>query len=85
MIELKDLQAEKERMERIVEEAKNRETTTSVNPSELEDKVNKKIATVIDAIDDLPIVEAKSLVQKLVEKVVVYEEKNIEIVLLNPS
>jgi len=85
LIEIKDLQAEKERMERLVEEAKNRESTTSVNTSELEDKVNKKIASVIDAIDNLPVVEAKSLVQTLVDKVVLYEEKNIEIVLLNPS
>lgn len=84
LIELEILHTEKVRMEKIMKEAENRDATTLVDTSELEKKVTQKIATVVDAIDNLPVVEAKSLVQTLVEKVVLFEEKNIEIVLLIP-
>lgn len=85
LIEIEDLQEEKERMEKVVNEAATREsTTTTVNTAELEEKLNRKISSIIDAIDTLPVVEAKSQVKTLVEKVVLFEEKNIEIVLSIP-
>ncbi|MBU8880097.1 recombinase family protein [Bacillus sp. FJAT-29790] len=85
LIELVDLQNEKERMERILLEAENREVPPSFNASELEEVLNNKISTIIDAIDTLPVVEAKSFVQTLVEKVILFEEKDIEIVLSVPT
>lgn len=86
LIEIEDLQEEKVKMEKVVNEAANRKSTnTMINTLELEKKLNQKIASIIDAIDNLPIVEAKSLVKTLVEKVVLFEEKNIEIVLSIPS
>jgi len=86
LIEIEDLQEEKERMDRIIQEATNRTASkTQIDTSELEDKLNKKMASIIDAIDNLPVVEAKSLVKTLVDKVILYEEKNIEIVLSIPS
>ncbi|MFZ3579413.1 recombinase family protein [Virgibacillus sp. DJP39] len=85
LIEIDDLKNEKEKMEKILEEAESQETTTYVDISALEEKLNQKIGSVIDAIDTIPVVEAKSLIQTLVEKVVLYEEKNIEVVLSIPS
>lgn len=84
LIELDDLQKEKERMERIVSQAENIETTTSVKTTELEEMINQKITSVIEAINTLPIIEAKALVQSLIEKIILYEEKKLEIVLKTP-
>jgi site-specific DNA recombinase len=80
LIELTDLQQEKTRMENIMKEAENRQSTTSVNTEELEEKMNKKIQTIVHALDILPVVEAKALVQTLVEKVILFDKKEIEIV-----
>ncbi|MBS4171815.1 recombinase family protein [Bacillus sp. FJAT-49736] len=85
LIEIKDLQEEKERMERIVKETENLSTTTSINTSELQEKLTNKFQSVIDAVNTLPVVEAKSLVRTLVDKVILFEEKDIEIVLQIPS
>lgn len=85
LIELEDLQAEKLRMESLVQQSENRQSTMVINREELENKVNEKISTVIDALDTLPIIEAKALIQTLVEKVVLYDEKDIEIVLTMPT
>ena len=80
LIELDDLQREKARMEKIVTESENRQSTKTVDTEKLEKIVNKKVRTIIDAIETLPVVEAKALVQTLVEKVILFEEKEIEIV-----
>lgn len=85
LIELEDLEAEKERMETLIQQSENRQATKTINTEELEKKVNEKFQTIIDALDTLPIVEAKALIQTLVDKVVVYEEKDIEIVLSIPN
>jgi site-specific DNA recombinase len=86
LIVIEDLREEKARMEKVINEASNRQsTTTMVDTAELEEKLNKKISSIIEAIDNLPIVQAKSLVKTLVEKVILFEEKNIEIVLSIPS
>lgn len=85
LIELEDLQKEKLRMEAIIQESENRQSTKNIDIEALEKSVNEKFQTVVDALDNLPIVEAKSLLQTLVEKVVLYEEKDIEIVLGTPN
>ncbi|WP_078549309.1 recombinase family protein [Litchfieldia alkalitelluris] len=84
LIELEDLQAEKGRLEKIMTNAENQKSTTTVNTTALEELLNNKIITIIEAIDNLPVVEAKSLIQTLVEKVILYGEKDIEISLLTP-
>ncbi|KAB7704908.1 recombinase family protein [Bacillus aerolatus] len=84
LIELGDLQKEKSRMEQIVQEAETRQSTTTINTEGLEEKLNGKISSLIDAIDTLPVVEAKSLIKTLVEKVIIHGDKNIEIVLTTP-
>jgi len=86
LIELEDLQEEKQRMEKTIQEAENQESSSSsVDPMELEEILHQKIRSVVDAIDILPVVEAKALIKTLVEKVVIFEEKSIEIVLTIPS
>jgi site-specific DNA recombinase len=81
LIELKDLQEEKDRMEAFINEASESKSSNEINIKELEAKVNEKLQTIVDAIDTIPVVEAKALVRTLVEKVILYDEKDIEIVL----
>ncbi len=81
LIELEDLNEEKKRMEQIITEAQKEENTFSVDVKKLEAMVKEKINSVIDAIDVLPVPEAKSLIKTIVEKVILHDEKDIEIVL----
>jgi site-specific DNA recombinase len=81
LIELEDLNEEKKRMEQIIAEAQKAENASSVDVKKLEAMVKEKINNVIDAIDVLPVPEAKSFIKTIVEKVILLDEKDIEIVL----
>lgn len=81
LIELEDLNEEKKRMEQIIAEAQKAENASLVDVKKLEAMVKEKINNVIDAIDVLPVQEAKSLIKTIVEKVILLDEKDIEIVL----
>ncbi|PLS17620.1 resolvase [Bacillus sp. M6-12] len=80
LIELVDLNEEKGRMEKFLEEVKNEAQRPEVHMGELQKLVTKKIKNVIDAIEALPVPEAKSLIKTIVEKVILKGEKNLEIV-----
>ncbi|MBS3678962.1 recombinase family protein [Ornithinibacillus massiliensis] len=81
LIELEDLQEEKKRLDNRISELDSFRDSNPVNIKKLENEINRKLTSVLDALDTLPIVEAKSLVQTLVEKLIVFDEENIEIVL----
>jgi site-specific DNA recombinase len=81
LIELEDLNEEKKRMEQIIAEVQKTENASSVDVKKLEAMVKEKMNNVIDAIDVLPVPEAKSLIKTIVEKVILLDEKDIEIVL----
>lgn len=81
LIELEDLNEEKQRLKKIIEEAHQTNSTTHVDILAVEKMVKEKIKSVLDAIDILPVPEAKSLLKTIVEKVIVLDEKDIEIVL----
>ncbi|BAU29592.1 site-specific DNA recombinase [Aneurinibacillus soli] len=81
LIELEDLNEEKQRLEKLIEEADQKSSVSQIDISYVEKMVKEKIKNALDAIDILPVPEAKSLIKTIVEKVIIPEEKDIEIVL----
>ncbi|MDT3417000.1 site-specific DNA recombinase [Brevibacillus aydinogluensis] len=83
LIDLEDLQEEKERMEKVIKEASSTtvKEKTPYQQEELEKFVRNKISNIIDAIGVLPVEEAKAMIGTLVEKVIIRGEKDIEIVI----
>ncbi|MFB5284675.1 recombinase family protein [Peribacillus sp. Hz7] len=81
LIELEDLTEEKKRLEKFIEESNNQDQTPQVDMQQLQKLVEKKIKNIIDAIEVLPVPEAKSLIKTVVEKVILLSEKELEIVL----
>ncbi|MFS0558189.1 recombinase family protein [Brevibacillus sp. 179-C9.3 HS] len=82
LIDLEDLQEEKERMEKVIQELSSSDIEkTPYQIEEVEKYVKSKITNIIEAIGVLPVEEAKSLITTLVEKVIIHGEKDIEIVL----
>jgi site-specific DNA recombinase len=79
LIELTDLTEEKERMEKVIEEAKTETKTQSINLDQLEEIVTEKIKNITDAIETLPVPDVKPQLQTLIEKVVILGEQEIEI------
>jgi site-specific DNA recombinase len=86
LIELKDLEEEKKRLEEHQSDVEKEALSVGedVDLSEVEIELNKKIKNIIDAIDHLPIDDAKSLIRTLVDKVIIHEKNDIEIALKLP-
>jgi site-specific DNA recombinase len=81
LIELEDLQDEKQKMESLISSIFKKENS-EVNLDDLEkleSKIKEKIINTCNAIDQLPIPDAKALLQTLIEKVTIYGEKEIDI------
>lgn len=81
LIELEDLNEEKQRLEKIMEEINQKSSVPQIDISAVEKMIKEKIQNALDAIDILPIIDAKSLIKTIVEKVIILDEKDIEIVL----
>jgi site-specific DNA recombinase len=82
LIELEELTEEKNRMEGLIQEAKNTKSTKeNIDISALEQMVKAKMHTILDAMDQLPVEEAKAQTSTFVEKVILLNEKDIEIVI----
>ncbi|MEK5278531.1 recombinase family protein [Paenibacillus sp. FSL H7-0735] len=83
LIELQDLNEEKQRMERIIlENQSSNELGENIQVEELKKMLESKIKTVLDAINVLPVEEAKVLLRTLVSKVTVLGEGELDIELL---
>jgi site-specific DNA recombinase len=78
LIELEDLQQEKEKVDKMVDELQKSEVV-EVDPKALEEKMKKRLRTLVNVIDELPVISAKPLIKQVVEKIVVKEEEMIEI------
>lgn len=80
LIELEDLQKEKERVEEILKKTEKKEP---VQPDleKLELMVKEKIKNVVDSIEILPVPEAKALINTIVDRVILHGDQHIEIVL----
>jgi site-specific DNA recombinase len=78
LIEMEDLQNEKEKMEKIVSELQDAEVI-EVDPKGLEEKIKVRLRTLVNVIGELPVSTAKSLIKEVIEKVIIKENENIEI------
>lgn len=83
LIELTELQEEKQRLDQVEEEANlaGNPQSDSIDLSLLEATIRKQVEDIIDAIEAIPVEEAKALIGTLVEKVILLGEADIEIVL----
>jgi site-specific DNA recombinase len=80
LIEMQDLNEEKQRMERVIQENQNsNEQGGKIQVEELKDMLESKIKTVLDAINVLPVEDAKVLLGTLVSKVTVLGEGELDI------
>jgi site-specific DNA recombinase len=79
LIELEDLNEEKERMEQVIEEAKKMDAGESVDIKKLEKLIQNKLKSTVHAMDALPVEEAKQLIQTIVNKVVLIRENEMDI------
>lgn len=83
LIELQDLNEEKQRMERIIQENESsNEQGEKMQAEELKEMIESKIKTVLDAINALPVEEAKALLRTLVSNVTVFGEGELDISLV---
>ena len=53
----------------------------TIQQEELEKWIKKRLTGVLDALDRLPVEQAKVLLQQVIEKVIVHEEQELTIVL----
>jgi site-specific DNA recombinase len=82
LIELEELTDEKNRMEALIQEAKDSKSTKeNIDISALESMVKTKMNTIIDAMDQLPVEEAKAQTSTFIEKVILLDAKDLEIVI----
>lgn len=79
LIELEDLNEEKERMDNIFNEAKNIDTNPTYDIEQIEQSLKTKLTNVIDAIEIMPIEKSKALLKTIVEKVTILGDKEIDI------
>lgn len=83
LIEIKDLKKEKENMEREIEESQFKKESSKHPPDleEIESDLKKQAVDVIEAIELLPVEEAKAKISTLVKKVIVKDAEQLEILL----
>lgn len=80
LIELQDLNEEKQRMEKVIQENQSsNEQGQKVQVEELKEMLESKIKTVLDAINMMPVEEAKLLLRTLISKVTVIGERELDI------
>jgi site-specific DNA recombinase len=80
LIDLEDLNEEKERLDKVLmESTKSQSDSSIIDIKELEKNIQKKITNVVDAIETLPIEEAKGFIGTLVKQITIIGDKNIEI------
>ncbi|OEF99158.1 resolvase [Vulcanibacillus modesticaldus] len=79
LIELDDLNEERKKMKKIINEAKRANYEPSYDLKQLEQNIRTKLTNVIDAIDNLPIERTKALLKTIVEKVTILGDKEIDI------
>ena len=79
LIEIGDLTEEKKRLEQLIQEGNDQEQTPLIDINHLQEVIKQKMKDITVAIDVLPVPEAKSLISTLVEKVILFNEEELEI------
>ncbi|MGE7604035.1 recombinase family protein [Peribacillus sp. NPDC097675] len=79
LIEIEDLAEEKKRLDQLIEEENDLEKIPDIDIIYLEKVIKEKMKNITEAIDILPVPEAKALISTLVEKVILFNEEALEI------
>lgn len=81
LIELDDLNEEKERLDQILSELEKLDhgEVEAVDMEQLQKELNEKVNNIVSAIDLLPVEQAKGIIQTLIQYVVVHGDEDIEI------
>lgn len=81
LIDLEDLSEEKLRLDKVMNEATEEvlEDIEQARLKELEEHLNHRLQSIIDAIEHVPVEKAKALVANVVEAVILHGENEIEI------
>lgn len=79
LIELEVLYEEKDRMDKIINEAKNTDYKQTYDLKQLEETIRTKLTNVIDSIENVPIEKTKALLKTIIEKVTIIDDKEIDI------
>jgi site-specific DNA recombinase len=81
LIELDDLNAEKAKLDQILEDIEKRSSdeVESIDMEQIQQELNDKVKNIKTAMDILPVEQAKALIQTLVQFVVVHGDEDIEI------
>lgn len=85
LINLDDLNEEKERLDRFIQELETIDQNDEehmINIEELQEELNRKVHNIVSSIEVLPVEQAKALLQTIVESVIVFGDRDIEIKLL---
>jgi site-specific DNA recombinase len=85
LINLEDLNEEKEKLDRFIQELETIEQNGEehmINIEELQEELNRKVHNIVSSIEVLPVEQAKALLQTIVESVIVFGDRDIEIKLL---
>jgi len=79
LIELEDLNEEKKHLDNVINDAKDTSDDKTVNVTEIKELMEKRLKSIIDAIEILPIPEAKRMIQTIVGHITIIGEEEIEI------
>ncbi|QOY36498.1 recombinase family protein [Anaerobacillus isosaccharinicus] len=79
LIELEDLNEEKVKMEKIINNAKRDDDKKEINIERLEKQLQKHIQNILQSLDALSIPDAKAFLQTIIEKVILISEGELEI------
>lgn len=85
LINLEDLNEEKEKLDRFILELETIDQNDKehmINIEELQEELNRKVHNIVSSIEVLPVEQAKALLQTIVESVIVFGDRDIEIKLL---
>lgn len=81
LIELKDLEMEKKKLDELLAVLE-RTIVEEMNPEQIAEEIKAKLKTIVDALDQLPVVEAKKLLKEIIDRIVVKSAEDIEIYLI---
>lgn len=80
LIELNDLEVEKKKLDDLLGVLENTKVQ-EMNPSQIAEEMKAKLKNIIDALNQLPVVEAKQLLKEIIDRIVVKSADEIEIYL----
>ena len=81
LIELPDLSAEKKNLDDLLTVLE-KTVVQDMDPNQIAKKMQTKLKTIVEALDQLPVAEAKQLLKEIVDRIVVRSAEDIEVYLV---